>query len=127
MATKRQVESLLKKARKEIKLLQDKQDAVYTNVLSALGQDSYGELSEILFDYMFNDDTLDNVMKNIGPMAQLGARFHGMEKVLGSTPCTSTTLSPLTSKISTFLIAFIFGLLKTFSTVISSARKFSLR
>jgi hypothetical protein len=29
-----------------------------------------------------------------GPVAQLGARFHGMEEVIGSIPIRSTTLTP---------------------------------
>ena len=38
-----------------------------------------------------------------------------------------TNWSPVTSNISTFLIAFIFGFERTFCTVISSARNSSLR
>jgi hypothetical protein len=33
-----------------------------------------------------------------GPVAQLGARFHGMEEVIGSIPIRSTTLTPAESK-----------------------------
>jgi hypothetical protein len=33
-----------------------------------------------------------------GPVAQLGARFHGMEEVTGSIPVRSTTLTPANSK-----------------------------
>ena len=33
-----------------------------------------------------------------GPVAQLGARFHGMEEVIGSIPIRSTTLTPAKSK-----------------------------
>ena len=33
-----------------------------------------------------------------GPVAQLGARFHGMEEVTGSIPVRSTTLTPADSK-----------------------------
>ena len=33
-----------------------------------------------------------------GPVAQLGARFHGMEEVTGSIPVRSTTLTPAESK-----------------------------
>jgi hypothetical protein len=29
--------------------------------------------------------------RNVGPVAQLGARFHGMEEVDGSNPSRSTT------------------------------------
>ena len=33
-----------------------------------------------------------------GPVAQLGARFHGMEEVIGSIPIRSTTLTLAESK-----------------------------
>jgi hypothetical protein len=33
-----------------------------------------------------------------GPVAQLGARFHGMEEVIGSIPIRSTTLTPAESE-----------------------------
>jgi hypothetical protein len=33
-----------------------------------------------------------------GPVAQLGARFHGMEEVTGSIPVRSTTLTPAESE-----------------------------
>ena len=33
------------------------------------------------------------VSPNSGPVAQLGARFHGMEEVVGSIPTRSTNLS----------------------------------
>jgi hypothetical protein len=35
---------------------------------------------------------LRKVPTKVGPVAQLGARFHGMEEVQGSNPCRSTNL-----------------------------------
>jgi hypothetical protein len=49
-------------------------------------------------------DGLDMLQQNkgcsflCGPVAQLGARFHGMEEVIGSIPIRSTTLTPAKSK-----------------------------
>ena len=43
------------------------------------------------------------VSPNSGPVAQLGARFHGMEEVVGSIPTRSTifTVMPSVSTLST--------------------------
>jgi hypothetical protein len=35
-------------------------------------------------------DRIDKVLPKSGPVAQLGARFHGMEEVIGSIPIRST-------------------------------------
>jgi hypothetical protein len=41
---------------------------------------------------------IERVLPKSGPVAQLGARFHGMEEVIGSIPIRSTT-TPSTSMI----------------------------
>src|SRR5262249_31247157 len=41
----------------------------------------------------FGDSGPDTLL-NSGPVAQLGARFHGMEEVVGSIPTRSTILPP---------------------------------
>jgi len=40
---------------------------------------------------------IDKVLPESGPVAQLGARFHGMEEVIGSIPIRSTK-QPLTNE-----------------------------
>ncbi len=35
---------------------------------------------------------IEGVLPKSGPVAQLGARFHGMEEVIGSIPIRSTNL-----------------------------------
>jgi hypothetical protein len=40
---------------------------------------------------------IDKVLPKSGPVAQLGARFHGMEEVIGSIPIRSTK-QPLTNE-----------------------------
>jgi putative endonuclease len=41
-------------------------------------------------------DNIEVVLRRSGPVAQLGARFHGMEEVVGSIP-TRSTKTPLTT------------------------------
>src|SRR5690242_10723960 len=43
---------------------------------------------------------IEKVLPKSGPVAQLGARFHGMEEVIGSIPIRSTN-KPLTNQIAT--------------------------
>jgi hypothetical protein len=40
---------------------------------------------------------IERVLPKSGPVAQLGARFHGMEEVIGSIPIRSTKISRLES------------------------------
>jgi hypothetical protein len=51
---------------------------------------------------------------NRGPVAQLGARFHGMEEVVGSIPTRSTKILrfPIHGVVSTSLGCFVFRLIK---------------
>src|SRR5579864_4322926 len=42
------------------------------------------------------------VSLNSGPVAQLGARFHGMEEVVGSIPTRSTKFSPYIFEVQAF-------------------------
>jgi hypothetical protein len=41
---------------------------------------------------------IERVLPKSGPVAQLGARFHGMEEVIGSIPIRSTKTSSLESE-----------------------------
>ena len=43
-----------------------------------------------------------------GPVAQLGARFHGMEEVKGSNPFRSTKFSGFSTQGATFQSQFLF-------------------
>jgi hypothetical protein len=61
---------------------------------------------------------------NRGPVAQLGARFHGMEEVVGSIPTRSTNSQSLTNFPTNRLVAFGSKFPKHFQSAVRRGNSF---
>jgi hypothetical protein len=59
-------------------------------LLQSSGREGVGGVAPQFDETMVSGDNIEVVSRPSGPVAQLGARFHGMEEVVGSIPTRST-------------------------------------
>ena len=79
-------------------------------VHKALGWRELGSGSGRFDESGTSGDNIEVVLRRSGPVAQLGARFHGMEEVVGSIPTRSTkTPYKLDSNLRSLPVAFVWG------------------
>jgi hypothetical protein len=79
--------------------IQDENSGSWFHVLKMFSEKSFSLLLDVQQHLWFDECTPvgENGYVPCGPVAQLGARFHGMEEVVGSIPTRSTIFSTIYS------------------------------